>query len=405
MRVAVSFKYGFMAPAVYQSRLRAWVTAEERSEEQLISGWQFLSPATVKRAVALAAGAQPAVDAVALRVGLSEDALARLREELDCEEATAVLAEGVGVGAAGEAGGAFTIPVAALTEAIILSAAKEAAVYARIAFRVHFLVSIFSTFATTVVRASFGSPLLGSSALQLLTIVSHWCANFFTLGVTLVFLTIGAVDHYRRARAFAMLGGLFSLRRGSSSASPILELGSLDNARAFIAARGMLRVFGEGFHERLVLVTSFFLAAFLGVAAYVLVAMFNAPSGGSLSVLLCPFILLHVLVAPAFASILLGLTEAARANEEARKHTVVVVEARLRARMELMRDGGGGERTGQVQRVLPLLEDLECLLRASEAEAAVKILGFEVSGAVAKSFAGAWLSLETACLYQLLSKA
>jgi hypothetical protein len=404
-RVAVTVKYAYIPPAVYRRRLREWAPTAERRGEQLISGWQYLTPEKVRAEVGAAAEREP-MDARPLFFLLHGDAaLARLRAELRCGAAGA-LVEGAaverGAGAAG-GGRVLAVPCVALTEAIILAAERESAAYARAAGAVNFGVSLAATAATAVLRAACGVPQLGDDVYQLLVIVTHWVANAFLLGAALVFLNVGAVDHFRRARSNALLGGLFTVPRGgvgSASAAPALDLTAFENTRAFLAARRLLASFGDTYHERLVIITAISLAFYAAVAAYVLVVLVSAPPGG-LGVMLSPFILLHVLVAPAFACILAGLLQAARANREMHGHVAVVVEAAVRARLALE---GGGAQAGRAPPCFALLKDAERLLRATGEAAAIKILGFEVTPTLVKSFLGAWVSLETACVYQLLQK-
>jgi hypothetical protein len=378
MRLAMAVKYAYMPAHTYAARLKREAPREARADEQLLSGWQFLSAKKIRSEVAAAAAAQP-LDVEPLRVSLrGAGALARLCSELACGEAGAVItaaAEARGGARDGE-GAALAVPVAAFAEAILLAAETESKAYAMRAVRLNMAGSLVSTFTTAVVRAALRSPQFGHDVYQLCAVVTHWVANLVILGVTLTFLMVGAVDHFRRARSHALLGGFFSAQRGA--AAPALDLADPENAHAFIAARGLLCAFGEAYHERLVLVTACSLATFLVVAAYVVASLYTSPAGSALGLALCPFILLHVLVWPAFACILAGLFQAARANSEMSKHTAVVVQARLRARMARL---GGADEGKAAAPSFALLEDLECWLRASQHEAAVSIWGFEVTGA------------------------
>jgi len=407
-RVAVTVKYAYIPPATYRKRLREWAPTLERRQEQLISGWQFLTPEKVRAEVAAAAEREP-MDARPLFFLLHGDAaLARLCAELRCVDAGALVEGAAAEREAAAPGGArvLAVPCVVLTEAIILAAERESAAYARTAGAVNTAVALGATAATAVVRAACGVPQLGADAYQLLVIVTHWVANVLLMGAALVFLNVMAVDHFRRARSNALLGGLFAVQRGGDAprAAPALDLTVFENTRAFLATRRLLAAFGETYHERLVIITAICIAIYAAVAAYVLAVLVSAPPGG-LGAMLSPFILLHVLVAPAFACILAGLLQAARANREMHGHAAVVVEAAVRARLAL--GGGGGGGGAQAERAPPcfaLLKDTERLLRATGDAAAIKILGFEVTDALVKSFLGAWVSLETACVFQLLQK-
>lgn len=399
-RLAVAIKYAYLLPAVYKQRLSVWADSSERSTEQIIAGWQYLKLPTLRKEMAVAAKLG-LLDVQSLRFSLRSRNLMRIHAELDCADASTVINEAMAAAGLSVKGGDeedVFVPVIALTEAIVLAAGKESTAYAKTAAYLNFVGGLISTFTTAVLRAAFGAPPLGTDAYQAFVIVTHWLANVLVLGVVLIFLNVGAVDHFRRARSHALLGSIFSQQRGDD---PLIEMGEFENARAFLAARGLLCNFGEVYHERLVLVTASSLLTFVAVAFYIVIVMYVAPMGSSLGVLLSPFILLHVLVAPAFACILAGLMQAARANSEMKKHAAVVVEASVRARLRQL----GGSPHAVKQPCFALLKDIHRLLRAGEDEAAIKILGFEVTGAIAKSFVGAWISLETACAYQFLIKA
>lgn len=384
-RIAITFKYAYMDRKTYVRRIKSWVSTEERSDEQLISGWQFIKPYLVKRHVKLSMAAQR-WDVSFITVSLRDGALSRILSFLKCADARDVLIEAA---TADEKNGG--IHVGALAEAIILSAAEEASAYGKLLFRASMMISVLSTVATAILRAALGLPALGYSRSDAVVVIAHWIGNLFVLGAVFAFLMIGAVDHFRRTRASYLLRHIFS--KHSGPLGPMVELDSLQNVRAFMAVRGVLASFGAIYHERLVLVLSCNLVIYLLVAAYVVVTLFRAPSG-ALFMILCPFLLLHVLVAPAFLCIALGLKEAAFANIESRRLVGVVIEARLRLRFsELMQEQG----------IFDLLKDCQSDIKNDD-EQRIKILGFDASIRMLQSFLGAWASLETICITLFMTK-
>ena len=430
MRLAVSFKYAFMTPSIYRSRLRVWAPWTQRIEEQLISGWMVLNRAVVTREVRAAVSLRHP-DAGAAGFVLHAAALPQLRATLGCVHAVAVidaaLAEAAaaaavcavpGAAAAAAAAAAapaaasapvgcaraaapLRIPVIVLAEALILAASLRVAGYTRWTQRFLILVALVGTFTTTIVRAAFGVPVLGYDALDRVVIIGHWIANVTTMGLTFLFLSIGAVDHRRRAESHALLGQLCSPGTlGSRVRAPVLALDSTEQAHAFIAARGVLIEFGEAYHDRLVLVVSASLVMFALMGGYCLVALF-ASSAGDLGPLITAFILLHVLVLPAFLCCGLGLNEAARANSAAHAHVAVVINARVRARLadDDPADGGAAEARGPLDaRVLGLLTDIEHALRAQDDDAPITILSHSATGGLTQSFLGLWMSIETVAI-------
>ena len=207
------------------------------------------------------------------------------------------------------------------------------------------------------------------------------------MGVTYTFLAIGAIDHRRRAASHRLLGDLF--RPGVNGRAPPLALDSTPQAHAFLATRGLLRAFGEAFHERLVLVISSSLVVFCGLAVYCLIALYLA---AGLSLVVSSIILLHVLVLPAFVCCALGLHEAAAVNEQLRRHVALFVDARVRLRL------AADASAPLDDRVLGLLEAAQQQMAEQQLTQPVSILGFPASAALTKAFLGAWVSLESAAL-------
>lgn len=406
MRLAICYKYAFMAKHTYASRLTSWASRAERSEEQLITGWMRITPELVHREVRVALAARhPDGSGEKVCFSLHRDALPLLHELLECDVAIAcvnaalaadgtwVLSEGeVGEEAAGSATGSapLRIPVAVLVEALLLSAAKRVSGFTLFSTRLLFFIALVGTFTTTVLRATFSVPVLGYSMLDGIVIVGHWGANIFFMGAVYNFLLIGAVDFKRRARAHKVLAALFSpgSHRGATR-EPLLVFDSVGQARAFLDARALLLTFGAAYHERLVLVTSSFLVVFSALAAYCIVAIFTATSA-NLGPLIASFILLHVLVLPAFACCALGLNEAAGANTEARHHVAAVVNARVHARLKA---ADAGQRLDPL--MLELLADVEDIVRVQGEQEPIMILSHEATNGLTQSLVAAWTSIET----------
>jgi hypothetical protein len=253
------------------------------------------------------------------------------------------------------------------------------------------LIAAVGTLATAAVRGATGVPALGGGGAQAAVIVSHWVANLIILNVTFTFLIVGAVDHRRRARAHALLGGLFDV--GARGAPPALAFDAIPQVRAFLAARGVLVGFGAAFHDRLVVVTSAALVVFLAVSLYCLLTLGTASDPGYV---VAAFLLLHVLVAPAALAVGLGLYEAAAANEAMRRHVSTVVDARMRLRMAAPRGGAPGRDDALALGLL--LEDVERHIAEDVLARPVRILGVHATYALVKGFASGWVSLETAAL-------
>lgn len=400
-RLAVAFKYAFTPEHTYAQRMRDWVPSTERAASQLVSTWFNLTPDAVAREMAAAVHGLDEDEATAA-FSLSPDAFAHLRASL-CGEALASLDAGLAKGA--EAGGAQVMAVGQLAAALLLHVTAQRAGHVRDLQRAALLIGLVSTFASTVLRAVYGLPVLGADAIESVVIIGHWISNVIMLPTTFGFLCVGVVDHMRRARALDHLARIFeptSRREGGGAVGllattvrpAVLALDSLADVRAFLATRHLLLAFGAGFHKRLVVVIGTNLVVFIGAAAYCLIALIIAHASAAV---IAPVVLLNVLVGPAIALCAAGLTCAAMANASAARGIAVIVHARLRAR--LAADASGAPPAVS----FALLEDVERALR--ERAEPVNILGVAATPALGSALLGFFASVETVvvtiCLQRL----
>jgi len=399
-RLAVAFKYAFTPEHTYAQRMRDWAPSTERAGSQLVSTWFTLTPDAVAREMAAAVDGLDEDEATAA-FSLSPSAFAHLRMSL-CGDALASLDAGLAKGA--EAGGARVVTVGQLAAALLLHVNAQRAGRVRALQRIALLVGLVSTFASTVLRAVYGLPVLGADAIERVVIVGHWVSNVIMLPTAFSFLCVGVVDHLRRARALDHLARIFepsSRRAGGGTVGllattvrpAILALDSLADVRAFLATRHLLLSFGAGFHKRLVVVIGTNLVVFLGAAAYCLVALIIAQVSAAA---VAPVVLLNVLVGPAIAFCAAGLTCAAMANASAAKGIAVIVHARLRAR--LAADAGVAPPAVS----LALLDDVERALR--ERAEPVNILGVAATPALGSALMGFFASVETVVVTILLQR-
>jgi len=406
LRLTISMKYAFLPTAAYARRLRCHAPTSELAAEQLVTGWFRIDQATITREVGASVALRyPHAPQEAFEV--SPQSLPRLLAVLRSP------------GARGQLWGVVPplstprIPVEALVNAIMVEVVVREGRYATRLQRLLFAIALLGTFTTTIVRAAVGSPAFGATVAEGLVIVGHWVSNVMVMGVTFTFLAIGAIDHRRRARSHRLLGDLF--KPGARGRPPALTFHTTHQARAFLTARNLLLVFGEAFHERLVLVISASLVVFAALSAYCLASLYTA---SSVSIVVSSMILLHVLVLPAFVCTALGLHEAASVNELLRKHVALVVEARVHWR--LARDGGDSSASTsgtsptdgacgaplpphhanpeEDARLLGLLEDVERQMVEQQFTRPVTILGITATDSLTNSFVGVWVSLETAAL-------
>ena len=373
LRFSICIKYAFLTRTTFLTRLRVWATSAERNDEQLVSSWFVITHETIIREVDIAVLQQsshgPKDAVITLKARDLPRFLALLRYKNACFEITKALGfgaesgdmavEGVVGGGGGEeedrvglatgvsasSAPSFSsskpplspdtllhIPVPIFVEAIELAVQTE--LFPKMA-RVDFFLqtlSIFSTFATTIIRYYYGIPPTGSTTLQFIVIVGQWVANFFIAGVVFKFMIIGAVDHHRRALTLELLGRFFSpdICNGRVT-EPVISFRFFGQTRAFLAARAVLFSFGTLYHERLILVTSMQLVIYLILSIYCIITFF-VTNVGDIGPLIAVYTLMIVIVLPAFFCVGLGLWEAAKANDEAHRHVSIVANARMRLR-------------------------------------------------------------------------
>ena len=400
-RLAIAIKYAFQPTALYARRMSVWVTYQERLDDQLFASWFTLSQATIDREVAAAVAAVGEAEAQAAYT-LLPNSLSSLRAGLH-EEAAAALPPPH----------SLTLTASALATALLLQVNKATSGYVLALQRATTVAGLLSTFSTTILRSVLSLPILGTSRLEALIIIGSWVCNLLLLPTIFTFLAVGIVDHARRERALEALSRLHrpSHKAGAGGASgsagaaagtagsgllalaldpPLLPLVSVGDARAFLATRTLLLSFGAGFHARLVTVISADLIVIFGVAAFCVYSALTSPTSsvdGTAAPILAPLVLHHALVVPAIALCALGLTAAARANAAAAAGATVVAEARLLQRV------ASHEAEAPPPALLPLLEDVERLLR--EHAVPVTILGLAATQALANTLVGGVFSVET----------
>ena len=408
LRLGVCIKYAYMLPTTYLERTRKIPPESERREEQLISGWFVLTNNTISREVAIAAKKQ--AEASKAFFGISKSALPRLFSVFDCEESKQIIENALGLTTelSSSSSSSFStsesssdeqlfIPVSSFVEALQLSAQKQSLELTSFSRRFLMGVSVIGTFASTLIRFSLRAPVLGYTTLQSIIIIGHWISNIVTMGITFQFIAIGAIDHNRRRLALKMLGKAFipGVKDGETT-PPALLFNTHHQTRAFLAARGVLHFFGCAFHERLVLVTSVQIIVFSLFAAYSIISLFLAPED-AIGELISAFIVLQVLVMPAFICCGAGLWFAALANDEAVRHVSVLVNARLNMVLtqRFCSDNVSEVDHESTSRILELLREVERVLKRQAETSPISILGIPATWSLFQKFGGVLLSLET----------
>jgi hypothetical protein len=456
-RLAIAIKYAFQATAVYGRRMNAWVTYQERLDDQLFASWFKLTSATIEREVG-AAEKTLDEDYASAAFHMEAEALATLggmlHEEARAELAKVTSAAAVTAASAATSTAAATttstttaIPASALASILLFQVNEMTSGHVLTLQRTTSLAGLLSTFSNTLLRAGLGLPIVGSSPLEGCIIIGAWVSNFLLLPTIFTFLAVGIVDHARRERALEALSSLLlptprgNPTNGSSSSGsggsggsgsggggggtaglmttavhpPLLPLRSLQDVRAFLAARATLLAFGAGFHSRLVTVISGDLIVLAAVAAYCAFTALTAPTAQGKGAVLAPLVLYHALVFPAIALCALGLLMAARANAAAAASATVVAQVRLHQRVlqasqptlpaaSTTGGGGGGgvDGVGVSPEFLVLLEDVERLLR--DHSEPVTILGIAATPALTNTLLGGIVSLETLLISGVMTR-
>jgi hypothetical protein len=409
LRLAICVKYAFIPHTKFMQRLRTWASSQERNDEQLISGWMNINRATIVREVAVAVLRHSSYASAQLSLKAKE--LPRLYAILDSPDARAIIVQSlvseVETGDEKESSSTPSSPFVSTPDAIIhipvstFAEALETAAQSRVKLlnqwtsALFFFLSILTTFASTIIRRVYHEPIIGSTTIQHVIIIGHWISNFLVMGVTYNFLIIGAVDHRRRASSLEILGRCFSTGvRNGRATEPVLAFNTLEQTRAFLATRGILLNFGSKFHERLILVTSFQLVVFVILACYCILT-FLLTTADDVGSLISSYIVLLVLVTPAFVCCGFGILEAAKANDEAHRHVSIVVNARMSLRFAAHEENGPTSPLPDdsvIKQVLLLLYDVE---RSLKEQTTISILGVPATWALAQTFFGFIFSLIT----------
>ena len=297
------------------------------------------------------------------------------------------------------------IPASSFVEALELSAQHGVTSITHRASGLFFLLSIITTFGSTFIRYIFHLPILGTSTLESVVIIGHWISNIFIMGATFLFLAIAAIDHRRRAITLQSLGLFFSPgTRAGRSTEPVLFLDSFEQTRAFFAVREMCLTFGCVFHERLIRVSSMQLVVFIMLAGYSIITLFLA-DGGDTGPLVSAYIVLIVLVMPAFIVCAFGLWEAAKANDEAHRHVSIIANVRIAMRLAEpanVRETGfeattttATTRASELSQLLILLTDVERCIKEQHEASSISILGIPATWSLAQNYVGFVISLAT----------
>jgi hypothetical protein len=361
-----------------------------------------LTSSTISREVAIAVTKQ--AEASKAFFGIKRQALPRLFAVFDCEESKKIIEISLGINGSTEivdlsvmsSDEQLFIPVSVFVEALQLSAQKQSLSLSSFSRKFLMMVSAIGTFASSIVRFSFGVPVLGDTLIEHIIIIGHWISNLVFMGITFQFIAIGAIDHSRRRLALKMLGKAFTpgVKNGEST-PPALVFDTHHQTRAFLAARGVLHFFGCAFHERLVLVTSVQIVVFSLFAAYSIISLFLAPEH-AIGEIISAFIVLQVLVMPAFLCCGAGLWYAALANDEAVRHVSVIVNARLNMVLtQRFSDNVSDVDHESTSRTLELLREVERTLKRQSETSPISILGIPATWSLFQKFGGVLLSLET----------
>jgi len=394
-RLAISIKYAYQPTSLYTRRMTAWVTYQERLDDQLFASWFKLSRATIEREVSAALETIEDEDASA-SYSLSPDTFSRLRAGVN-KEARVDLDS---CATDNDNHNYRILPVGVLASVLLVHVNEETSGYVLALQRLTSLIGLVSTFSSTVLRAALSIPILGTSTYDSCVIIAAWISNFLLLPTIFTFIAVGVVDHARRKQALETLSRLLQpspLRSGgrstvgilASAVQPaVLPLETVSNVRAFLAVRSLLLAFGAGFHARLVTVISGDLIVLAIVTIYCVISALTASTASGLGVIAASLVLHHSLVVPAVALCALGLYMASEANTAAFQSTAVIAQTRL-----FMRVASGANNEKTPPPVFGLLDDVEKVLR--ENAEPITILGIAATPVLTNSLVGGFFSVET----------
>lgn len=393
-RLAISIKYAYQPTSLYTRRMTAWVTYQERLDDQLFASWFKLSRATIEREVSAALETIEDEDASA-SYSLSPETFARLRAGVN-KEARVDLDS---CATDNDNNNYRILPAGVLASVLLVHVNEETSGYVLALQRLTSLIGLVSTFSSTVLRAALSVPILGTSAYDSCVIIAAWISNFLLLPTIFTFIAVGVVDHARRKQALETLSRLLQpspLRSGgrstvgilASAVQPaVLPLETVSNVRAFLAVRSLLLAFGAGFHARLVTVISGDLIVLAIVTVYCVISALTASTASGLGVIAASLVLHHSLVVPAVALCALGLYMASEANTAAFQSTAVIAQTRLFMRV------ASGTNNETPPPVFGLLDDVEKVLR--ENAEPITILGIAATPVLTNSLVGGFFSVET----------
>ena len=393
-RLAISIKYAYQPTSLYTRRMTAWVTYQERLDDQLFASWFKLSRATIEREVSAALETIEDEDASA-SYSLSPETFARLRAGVN-KEARVDLDS---CATDNDNNNYRILPAGVLASVLLVHVNEETSGYVLALQRLTSLIGLVSTFSSTVLRAALSVPILGTSTYDSCVIIAAWISNFLLLPTIFTFIAVGVVDHARRKLALETLSRLLQpspLRSGgrstvgilASAVQPaVLPLETVSNVRAFLAVRSLLLAFGAGFHARLVTVISGDLIVLAIVTVYCVISALTASTASGLGVITASLVLHHSLVVPAVALCALGLYMASEANTAAFQSTAVIAQTRLFMRV------ASGTNNETPPPVFGLLDDVEKVLR--ENAEPITILGIAATPVLTNSLVGGFFSVET----------
>jgi hypothetical protein len=393
-RLAISIKYAYQPMSIYERRMSAWVTYQERLDDQLFASWFKLSRATIEREVKAALDTIEEEDASS-SYSLSQETFSRLRAGVNKEARVDLDSCTIDNTSQNRC-----LPVGVLAAVLIVHVNEETSGYVLALQRLTSCIGLISMFSTTVLRAALSIPILGTSTYDSCVIIAAWISNFLLLPTIFTFIAVGIVDHARRKLALETLSRLLQpspLRSGgrstvgilASAVQPaVLPLENISNVRAFLAVRSLLLAFGAGFHARLVTVISGDLIVLAVVTIYCVISALTAPTTSGVAVITSSLVLHHSLVVPAVALCALGLYMAAEANTAAFQSTAVIAQTRL-----FMRVASGRTSHDIPPPVFGLLDDVEKVLR--ENAEPITVLGIAATPVLTNSLVGGFFSVET----------
>ena len=194
-RLAISIKYAYQPTSLYTRRMTAWVTYQERLDDQLFASWFKLSRATIEREVSAALETIEDEDASA-SYSLSPETFARLRAGVN-KEARVDLDS---CATDNDNNNYRILPAGVLASVLLVHVNEETSGYVLALQRLTSLIGLVSTFSSTVLRAALSVPILGTSTYDSCVIIAAWISNFLLLPTIFTFIAVGVVDAKKKSR-------------------------------------------------------------------------------------------------------------------------------------------------------------------------------------------------------------